>query len=223
MTHQTDERRDPLEALREELASVAPPVEFAARVRQVIDADAAVRGANWLTGWRWVVPAAAAAAIATAVFVQWRPKVEAPQPIIAQGPAHSEARVARVPEPIAPPAEVAQEPRTGSPNSELRTPNSRRVEPVPVRMLQTAGETPFPEVITNQSAVLRELWARVDQNSVLVEAIAATLPDTTPEIVVNPIEVSPIVIKWLGDPSTAPGVLPIIRRVTADTAERSAK
>ena len=220
MTHQTDERMDPLKALREELASVAPPAEFAARVRLGIDADTAVRGANWLTGWRWLVPAAAAAAMVAAVFVMWRPTTEAPHQVVAQAPIETSNPLAAPQETVAPLPAPAGVSRADSSKFDVRSSNSGRK--VAAASFGGQAREPVLEVITNQAAVLRELWARVDSTATLVETVAKTSPDTVPEIVVNPIEVNPIVIKWLGDPSTAPGA-PIIRRITANTAERSEK
>ena len=59
------------------------------------------------------------------------------------------------------------------------------------------------------------------------EAAAATSLESVPvapgEIVIPPVEVNPIVVKWMIQPPVDPGVLPIIRRVTADAAERSDK
>jgi hypothetical protein len=87
-------------------------------------------------------------------------------------------------------------------------------------------EAPFPEVLTNQPEILRALWARYQSEAAVVESTGAPLPALVSDIVVPPVEVSPVVVKWMVEPPVPPvppGTSPIIRRVTAETAERSEK
>jgi hypothetical protein len=72
------------------------------------------------------------------------------------------------------------------------------------------------EVITNQPAILRELWAAV------ATAEAAEVPTEVRDLVIAPVEVTPVAVKWLVEPLASGGAAPIIRRVSAD-AERSDK
>ena len=222
MNHQDID--DPLKALREELADKAPSPEFAAKVRQGIDAAGDIRGASWLPGWRWLVPVAAVMVVAA--FVMSRPRSESPVQVAVKAPAHAEAPIMRAPESVVPPAPgaAAQGVKVAEPSHSLKlrraseNPSTREPEHLRTR----EPEDPFPEVITNQAAILRALWARVDANVPLVESVATTSPEAVPEIVINPIEISPIVIQWLGDPQTAPSA-PVIRKSAADKAERSEK
>lgn len=212
------EMGDPLRALRAELAGVAPSPAFSARVRQRVEAARVERGTVWRSNWRWLVPAAAVAAVVIAVVALSRPQPETPQQISARGPIETPGIVATPNAPIAAPAprETSQPVRSAA-----------RV----ARAVPTSAGMPAPttntgsglEVITNQPALLRALWARVPAGATVVEASAAPLPETVPDIVVISVEVRPVVVKWLIEPQPTPGVVPIIRKASADTAERSEK
>jgi hypothetical protein len=73
------------------------------------------------------------------------------------------------------------------------------------------------EVITNQPAILRQLWAAAVATVEVAEA-----PREMREIVIVPVEVTPVAVQWLVEPPPSGGVTPTIRRVSAD-AERSDK
>jgi hypothetical protein len=207
-----------LDLLRDELAAVAPSPEFAVRVRQGIsevDAARADRAASWLSGWRWVVPAGALAAGVIAVIALTRSGADAPERVTVQaaGPAPI---VAQTPKPVVKPSATS--------NVEVRTPKlarsvaGARGEATPATL---ATPDPMLEVITNQPAILRAMYARISAGSSVFET--TTIPDTVPDIVVAPIEISPIVVKSVVEPPAVGGAQPIIRRITADTAERSQK
>jgi len=67
------------------------------------------------------------------------------------------------------------------------------------------------EVITNQPAILRALYARIAPDATVVETTSVPMPETAPEIVVPTIEVSPLVVKPLGEPPIIGGGSSIIR------------
>ena len=108
------EINDPLQALREERADLSPSPEFAARVREGIDTSADARRAGWLSGWRWLVPAGAVAAVVIAVVVISRSRPEAPEQVIAQAPAHSETPVAGGPTSLPAPPQARRKPETSA-------------------------------------------------------------------------------------------------------------
>ena len=87
--------------------------------------------------------------------------------------------------------------------------------------MRTAQEPPL-EVITTQPAILKMLWER-HREAELAFAAAQNVPTEVRDVVVVPVEVEPVVVKWLVEPPVVPGSTPIIRRVAAETAERSAK
>jgi len=207
-----------LDLLRQELAAVTPSPEFAVRVRQGVEAAREERSASWLSGWRWVVPVGAVAAGVIAVIALTKSGADAPERVNVQAPLQ-----ASVPAPIVVERPVVVPSTTSDAvvrtSKSARPANSAAVANVAV----LASADPVLEVITNQPAILRAMWARVSSAS---GALSVVTPPTEEvrDITVAPIEVNPVVVKWMVEPSPAvPGVLPIIRRVTADTAERSAK
>jgi len=207
MTHHTDDT-DPLKALRDELAEVAPSPQFAVRVRQRIGAVEERRPASWMLGLRWLVPTAAAAALLMAVLVWSNPGTN---------PGVVDAVITRAPIETPGARSAPAESSSGIPMAakvEPDHPGTRAPEHLRTSALAEAPtdtREPDLEVLTDQPAILRALWARVATGATLVESIPVVLPDAVPEIVVRPIEVSPIEIKWLGDPETAPGAF-IIRK-----------
>ena len=197
---------DPVEALRAELNRVQPPPGYVARLRQRIDAeaDSPVR-ATW---WRWALPLAAAVVVLVAIAI------DRPAP---QAPVLSTARV----EP--PPSGVpALHPSTTGPAARSTAAQGARGPEVTHRAAnasQPAAE-PMPEIITNQAEIFRAMWAR-NRRATLVESTEAP-PDPAAEIVVAPIEISPIVITPLTS-ATAPGSQPIVRPPDRDSSEGRAK
>jgi len=184
---------DPIEGLRSELKRVPLSPEFAARLRQRIDEVPAAHGAAWLAGWRWWVPVAAVAAVVVAVVSVAQRRSDAPGPA-ATTLAAAVPTVPVVPDrsrsfPVAPPPSPAG----------LR------------RGFAVVPAEPALEVLTDQPALYRALLARAGKGPVAVEVTPTILPDAVPDITVPSIDVSPIAIKWLGDPRLAPGVLSIAR------------
>ena len=81
---------------------------------------------------------------------------------------------------------------------------------------------PMLEVITDQPAILKALWVRVEPG-VTVDSTEPAGLYQAPKLEVAPIEVSPI-SKFVVPDTRAPiGVTPIILRVTAESAERSSR
>lgn len=191
--------------LRDELAAVAVSPEFKVRVRQEVEAAQQVRASSWLGGSRWLVPIAAAAGIAIAIAIAWtwRGARSTPAPIATT---------------VSNPADV---------RSPLPVPGGQRtatqVVASPLRHERTgvrrSTEEPSLEVITNQPAILRALAARMAAGAKMVETTTAAEPD--PAITVPEIVIDPIVVKPLPEPPDLSGTLPIIRKTTADQAERS--
>jgi hypothetical protein len=206
---------DPVDVLAEELGAVAVSPEFKARVRQQVEAAEQRRAASWLRGWRWLAPVAAAAGVAIVAVIIWRGSNELPAPVTATAATTAVKPMSRTP------SEVAQTSRSAT---EVKRPV--RAEPVARTAPATAASSttePSLEVITNQPAILRAMYARIAADATVVDTMTIPLSDTAPDIVVPPIEISPIVVKSLADPPVVGGAQPIIRRVTADTAERSQK
>lgn len=151
---------------------------------------------------------AAAASVGLATLALWRPTVEAPV-MVAVAPAQAPAPVVPA---KAPEAVVAVSP--SSPRVAQREPQVVRVA------VQTTSE-PRLEVITNQGAVLRELWADY-QGRPLVVAEAGQVVDgmETKPIAVDPLVVRPIVVSEIGKEAGPAGATPIIRRANATRETR---
>lgn len=82
----------------------------------------------------------------------------------------------------------------------------------------TKASEPRLEVITNQGAVLRQIWAGVDDKVLPFAETEATPSADTPAgrpIVVNPLTVPPIVVSEIGKEPGSGGATPIIRRADA--------
>jgi hypothetical protein len=80
------------------------------------------------------------------------------------------------------------------------------------------------DVQTTQPAIIRAMWEWANRTNVSAQ-VTGTAPFEMTEISIPPVEVDPVVVKWMVEPPqpALPSVLPIIRRVAADEAERSAK
>jgi hypothetical protein len=206
-----------LDLLREELAAVAPSPDFAVRVRQSIDAAAETQKTSWLSGWGWIVPAGALAAGVISVIVLTRSGDNTPEQVTVHAPTAIDA----------PKSIVA--PQRPTPTSNVHVARATPVRPATsapvVATAVVASADPMLDVITNQPAVLRALRPRIGAVESRTGVPASTGPEVIPDLFVAPIEVSPIVVKWMVEPPSppAPGGSSIIRKVTADTAERSAK
>jgi hypothetical protein len=220
MTHDdTHNEPDPLTALREELAAVTSSPAFAAGVRRRIDTAREEQAASWWRAW-WMVPAGATLTVALAIgVVQLRPS--GPK---ASEPSAVETTV-RTGEPAAPTVAGPTVPARGV---ETRAAQSvavaSRVSPVmPAVVPAPTQDGPDMRVITNQPAVLSEMWKRVRSTEASLVATSEVLPLEIGDVFVRPVEVQPIVVPWLVEPPDAGGGPPAIRKVTADPAERSEK
>ena len=180
-------------------------------MRQQVEAAEQARAASLLRGWRWLAPVAAAAGVAIVAAMMWRGSQNVPTPVT--------TTVASAPIATAHDTPTAAQPSRDVPRV-TTTHSANRTAPATAASLTTE---PSMEVITNQPAILRAMYARIAIDAAVVEITTSPLPDTAPDIVVPPIEISPIVVKSLADPAAVGGAQPIIRRVTADTAERSPK
>ena len=198
---------DPLDALRRELASVSRSPEFAVRVRQRIEQGA--RPGFWTRfNWRWTVPVSGMAAAAMLAFVVlYRPAV-GEQPIV--------TGVTRVE-----PSDVARPPLASTQPSERQSPVPSKE--IARQVTSVAPRNPMLEVVTNQSEILQEIWARAGEPSSLLNSSASGKPVEIAEIVIAPVEIEPVVVKWLVEPRPSVGPLPIILRMVAEAAERSPK
>ncbi|HEX5068815.1 MAG TPA: hypothetical protein VFV78_01265 [Vicinamibacterales bacterium] len=176
-----------LPLLREELAAVEPSAAFKARVRQRIDADVEARARSRWSDWRWLLPVATAAGIALVVAVMWRGAQSAPAPVTATNP--PTPRRVETPAPVPQPAAARTAPPVAA--SPLRASNAG---------VHSAKGEPSMEVITNQPAILRALYARIAPDAAVVEVTSIPMPETAPEIVVPSLEVSPLVVKPLAEP-----------------------
>jgi hypothetical protein len=204
MTEERDPRADdPMDELRAELEAVAAPEQFAHRVRERISAGR-------VPGSRFRVPGSRSGvrlgAIAAAVVLLWLSGWQR-----AGGPVTHVAEAGDVRDAPAVPADGSRAGRIArnlEPGTRNPEPGTRNLEP------------PF-EVITNQPEILRRLYAGM--NEMAMVASLESIPVRAGEIVIAPVEVNPIVVKLMVEPPVEPGALPIIRRATADAAERSDK
>jgi len=212
---------DDLEPLRAELTDLTVSGEFAARVRQNIEADTNRRGFWSSFNWRFVVPAAGLAA-AAAAFIYLRPADVPEQTGIKAG------RDIQLPLVETPPVAPIGPPRESRPEV-ARVARVTANASAPVR----EPRDPMLEVLTDQPAILKALWVRVEPG-VTVDSTEPTELYQAPKLEVAPIEVGPI-SKFVVPDTRAPiGVTPFILRfrsvgtpaphlVTAESAERSSR
>jgi hypothetical protein len=219
-----DDGRDPLEALKAELASVGPSQAFAAGVRQRLDAEPERSTGRFPISWRWAVPVGVAtAAVVWTLVVQRRPEPRQPQTVVATaGPG-----VTATTPPVAPAAAAPTVTAPGAPGASVREPVRAPRRPATQMTAAAIAEQPAEptlEVITNQPAILRALWTAVAAEHAVVVPAASPFVEPSADIVVAPVEVRPVVVKWMVEPPAGAGGeggSPIIRRMAADTAARS--
>ena len=194
----TDDVLDELDAALQ----VEPSRAFADGVRARIDRSRTNTARMW-----WGL--AAAASIGLVTLAVWRP---------ATGSSANDApvQVAVAPAPVTVPVAPSRAPDSATPV----TPMGRQPAVVRAAVTATASE-PRLEVITNQRALLRELWAGVGNRpavetalEVMPAAPAVEVKPLTP-IVLDPIVVSPIVMNQIGREPGREGVAPVIRRIDA--------
>ena len=228
----TDDRSragaDPLEDLRAELDAVWVSPKFADRVRERIANESAVdlgpieaelaaqsvspdfgahvneRTAAMAASrarWPWLAGLAAAAVVA----LTWVGLSVRDVAVIPAVP-HTADRT-----------EPAPTPRM----TDLASPNARAAEPRTREPRNPGTPEPALEVITNQPAILAELWARTARVET-AQVIAPVESVPTPlEIDLATVEVTPVVVKWLVEPPPAMGFpLPLIVRIAAADAAR---
>ena len=150
---------------------------------------------------------AAAATVGFAVMALWRPLAEVPVQVATSRPVET---------PVSAPAPAVPKPPTVPSAVERVTPKVRPSATV-VRVAVSAGSEPRLEVITNQGAILRDVWAGIVARRVpLVERDATTASSQldTAGIVVDPLVVAPLVVSEIGKEPTT-GANPIIRRANA--------
>jgi hypothetical protein len=203
-----------LPLLREELAAVTPSPEFKVRVRQQIETAEQARRASWLSGWRWLAPVGMAAAVLLAVVLS-RPGRETPALVTTTAATTPTTRDVG---PVARPS--TDTPRATATPRVTATKSAARTAPLPAASSETE---PSLKVITNQPAILKAMWARAGAAQAVLAPTDAAQSEEIREIVIAPVEVSPVVVKWLVEPPTVPDTLPVIRRGAAYMAERSTK
>jgi hypothetical protein len=217
---------DDLEPLRAELTDLAVSPDFVVRVRQNIEATGARRGFSWSRfNWRLAVPAAGLAAAAVLAVAYLR-SADAPAPVqfIAQQPALSAPPSPALKATDVPPTAGVQAPRPTAARVRTATDQAPAVRET---------DDPLLEVITDQPAILRALWVRVEPG-VTVDSTEPADVYEAPKLEVAPIEISPISKFVVPDMRAPIGVTPIILRfgsvgtavphlVTAESAERSSR
>ena len=217
---------DVIASIGSELSDMSVSPAFAVRVRQQI--EAAPSRSRWfgLFNGRWAVPAAAAAVVLMA-FVLSRggnpgaPGVE-PVAVTGRGPEVPSTPVTGTSSSL-PAAQSAPSASASPATQKAQVQMAQRTAAPPTASSQQTEEK-F-EVITNQPAILQDWWARVGQSQVLSEATDETVAEMdTRDVVVSPVEVNPLVVKWLVEPPAAVALpFPFIRRVAAELAERSSR
>jgi hypothetical protein len=223
MTEQQDPlaMRDPIDQLRAELEAVAAPEHFADRVRERM---------GRVPGSRFRVPGsrfgfrlgAVAAAVVLLLWSEWWASVpvkhvaETHHVRVVPAPADG-SRTIRIP-----PVRSAPRPTPPEPGTRNQEPGTRNLEPGTRNQEPGTGNLePNFEVLTNQPAILAEIWARTARTARAGVAAPIDATPVAPEIDIASVEVSPVVVKWLVDPAPAVGFpLPFIVRIAAAEAAR---
>lgn len=224
---------DPLAELRRELRSVKPSPAFAAGVRERIEIEKDRRArASWWFDWRSVAAAGATAVLVAAVWAAKNGADGGAEVRATNGASSGANPGANVTAGAGANAganvgATAGVPPSVNPRVNDRAhsrPNPRTEGGVsPVNVMVTAAQSESPlEVITQQPAILRMLWER-HRAAELALAATQPMPDEVRDVVIANVEVEPVVVKWLVEPPATSGALPVIKRIAADMAERSAK
>lgn len=196
----TDHDPDQDDALKELDAAlrVQPSRAFADGVRARVEQSHRRNRNMW-----WGLAAAASLGLATLAL--WRPLVETPVQMVA-APVQAPVPAVRTvtPDPV---AAIA------------------RVRPFVPEGTATSPE-PRLEVITNQGALLRQMWVGVDPGGMVETVAEAAVPVPAVKvkpiapIVLDPIVVTPIVVGEIGNGGGRGGATPAIRRVDATKETR---
>jgi len=224
------DRDDVLRELGEAL-NVEPSSEFAEGVRARVSRSRVRSRHMW-----WGL--AAAASVTLAATLVWRQPADVPVSSASSQPTgvRREAVVPhlRTSAPADSRTPELQDPRTPG-LQDLRTPGPRQAS----APLRTSGPrdlgTSGPQnvrlvVITNQGAILRELWAEYGAQALVETAVERAEPvalaavpgeiEPPPPIEVAPIVVAPIVVSELGSAGERGGAGPVIRRYDATRETR---
>lgn len=205
MTENDDVLMDLKTALRAE-----PSREFAAGVRSRVNRSRVLARRMW-----WGLAAAATVTLATVAL--WQPAVDEP----AVEAVVSDRATVPTPAAFTPAPSAVQErvvANTTAPRSVRRA----------TRVVSVASDTPFEprlEVLTNQPAVLRKLWAGYSTKTLLETPVEVETPATPAPmkplapVRVDPIVVVPIVVSELV-PAGRSGGVPVIRRIEATKETR---
>jgi hypothetical protein len=215
---------DVMASIGVELSELSVSPEFAVRVRQQIEATPPRSRWFGVFSWRWAVPVAAAAVVLVAIAFARGGHPDSPG-------VGSTGVVARGSESPSVPPIVA-----GAPQSPRSSPGAAPRQPQPDHLARVSQRTTPPaaasgqqaeeklEVITNQPAVLRDWWDRAERVQIVSNLTEESARVDSRDVVVNPVEVKPVVVQWLVDPPPSVTMpFPFIRRVAADWAERSSR
>ena len=196
---------------------VEPSAEFAHGVRTRVQKSQTRTTQMWMG-------LAAAAAVGFAVMTFWRPtdggRVLRPgdtTPV--QAPAVTQSVPVQAPPPVVAQTAPASVPAPVSDGGRVLRPGNKAA-PV-VRVAANPNTEPRLEVITNQGAVLRELWADArGKRLVFADSEPEVDPLSTKLITVNDVVVRPVVVGEIGKEPGSGGATPIIRRATATKETR---
>jgi hypothetical protein len=211
---------DVISSIGAELSEMSVSPEFAVRVRQQIESAPARSG--WLSflNWRWMVPVAAAAAIAAVALTRGVAPATTgvgQAGVQARGPLPQSSQV--TPAPQAPSITLNAPGAPVSPAVQIAA-AARVTQRTTTRAAASGQQADQLEVITDQPAMYRRLWAAAAAATVTQ---AAELPVEVRDVAVTAVEVGPVVVQWLVEPPVSGGgAVPNVRRVSA-VAERSDK
>lgn len=221
----TDERDDLLNAIGEAL-DIEPSPAFAARVRA-----ATVETTSRRAAWQWWAYAAGVSVAAVFAVLVLRPgsKPAAPAAPVTMAVNHSPeapATTAVTPTPTPTPMPTPTTSVARSRAAVVRAPEPANVSAV----VTPAAPGPDLTVIVNQGDVLRSVWtaaARTANGSAVIDprvlaSVLASIGDTSP-IVVDQIEVSPIVITGTEADAPSAGRGGGVRRVVEEEFTRSSR
>jgi hypothetical protein len=186
-----------IDELRAELMAIEPSPGFATGVRQRI----AARGGVWTRVTLSLAFATTAVVLVTGA-ASWLNGRDASSPA-GMGPvAMADARPV-APEPVSKPVRTSPTRRA-----------SASVKPASVAVAQ-APAGPFLEVITNQPAIIRGIWAGIEGGVARIGLPANGFE----EITVAPVRVDAILVPKIGPPGGG-GLVPEARRVTGESSAR---
>ena len=207
MTDHDPDQDDVLKELDAAL-QVEPSRAFADGVRARVTQSRARTTQMW-----WGL--AAAASVTLAAVVLWRPATYAPAN-------DAPVKVAVAPPQATVPAVPSKAPESVVAMAPVATPAVARRRATATRAAVAAiASEPRLEVITNQGAVLRQLWADYRGRTLVVADAGPIVDGLAPKpITVGDIVVAPIVVVEMGKEPVPAGATPIIRRANATKETR---